>query len=118
MQVIPSSGQWASVLVGRKLNLLDPYDNATAGVAIIRALIATSKDLDTAIAGYYQASTPSASTACTTTPNATSSRSKRVNARLARPYHASWAGPGFRRNSGPFLASIRIIGCKKLRRTT
>ncbi|MFI2563702.1 LysM peptidoglycan-binding domain-containing protein [Paenarthrobacter sp. NPDC018779] len=54
MQVIPSSGEWASDLVGRKLNLLDPYDNATAGVAIIRALVATSKDLDTAIAGYYQ----------------------------------------------------------------
>jgi LysM repeat protein len=54
MQVIPSSGQWASDLVGRKLNLLDPYDNATAGVAIIRALIATSTDLDNAIAGYYQ----------------------------------------------------------------
>jgi N-acetylmuramoyl-L-alanine amidase len=54
MQVIPSSGQWASDLVGRKLNLLDPYDNATAGVAIIRQLLATSKDSDTAIAGYYQ----------------------------------------------------------------
>ncbi|MDI3194850.1 LysM peptidoglycan-binding domain-containing protein [Pseudarthrobacter sp. AL07] len=54
MQVIPSSGQWASDLVGRKLNLLDPYDNATAGVAIIKRLIATSKDEDTAIAGYYQ----------------------------------------------------------------
>ncbi|WP_426225664.1 LysM peptidoglycan-binding domain-containing protein [Pseudarthrobacter sp. DSP2-3-2b1] len=54
MQVIPTSGQWASDLVGRKLNLLDPYDNATAGVAIIKRLIATSKDLDTAIAGYYQ----------------------------------------------------------------
>jgi N-acetylmuramoyl-L-alanine amidase len=54
MQVIPSSGQWASDLVGRKLNLLDPYDNATAGVAIIRQLLATSKDKDTAIAGYYQ----------------------------------------------------------------
>ena len=54
MQVIPSSGQWASDLVGRKLNLLDPYDNATAGVAIIKRLIATSKDQDTAIAGYYQ----------------------------------------------------------------
>ena len=54
MQVIPSSGQWASDLVGRKLNLLDPYDNATAGVAIIRQLIATSKDRDHAIAGYYQ----------------------------------------------------------------
>lgn len=54
MQVIPSSGQWASDLVGRKLNLLNPYDNATAGVAIIKRLIDTSKDLDTAIAGYYQ----------------------------------------------------------------
>ncbi|MDQ0850828.1 LysM repeat protein [Arthrobacter sp. B3I9] len=54
MQVIPSSGQWASDLVGRKLNLLDPYDNATAGVAIIRQLVSTSSDLDNAIAGYYQ----------------------------------------------------------------
>ena len=54
MQVIPSSGEWASDLVGRKLNLLDPYDNATAGVAIIRQLIRTSPDLDSAIAGYYQ----------------------------------------------------------------
>lgn len=54
MQVIPTSGEWASDLVGRKLNLLDPYDNATAGVAIIRQLIRTSTDLDNAIAGYYQ----------------------------------------------------------------
>jgi LysM repeat protein len=54
MQVIPSSGEWASDLVGRKLNLLDPYDNATAGVAIIRQLIRTSRSLDYAIAGYYQ----------------------------------------------------------------
>lgn len=54
MQVIPSSGEWASQLVGRKLNLLDPYDNVTAGVAIIRALVNTSKDVNTAIAGYYQ----------------------------------------------------------------
>lgn len=54
MQVIPMSGQWASELVGRKLNLLDPYDNATAGVAIIRALIRSSPSLDIAIASYYQ----------------------------------------------------------------
>ncbi|WP_028266704.1 lytic transglycosylase domain-containing protein [Arthrobacter sp. MA-N2] len=54
MQVVPSSGEWASELVGRKLNILDPYDNVTAGVAIIRALVNTSKDLNTAIAGYYQ----------------------------------------------------------------
>jgi LysM repeat protein len=54
MQVIPTSGDWASDLVGRKLNLLDPYDNATAGVAIIRSLVRTSDDLDDAIASYYQ----------------------------------------------------------------
>ena len=54
MQVIPSSGEWASDLVGRQLNLLDPYDNAVAGVAIIRQLVRTSSDLDNAIAGYYQ----------------------------------------------------------------
>ncbi|WP_262104224.1 lytic transglycosylase domain-containing protein [Arthrobacter sp. Marseille-P9274] len=54
MQVIPSSGDWASDLVGRKLNLLDPYDNATAGIAIIRSLVRTSDSLDKAIASYYQ----------------------------------------------------------------
>lgn len=54
MQVIPSSGEWASDLVGRQLNLLDPYDNATAGIAIIRQLVRTSPDVDNAIAGYYQ----------------------------------------------------------------
>lgn len=54
MQVIPSSGQWASDLVGRDLNLLDPRDNVTAGVAILRSLLRTSPDLSTAIASYYQ----------------------------------------------------------------
>ena len=54
MQVIPMSGEWASDLVGRQLNLLDPYDNATAGVAILQSLIRTSDTLDEAIASYYQ----------------------------------------------------------------
>ncbi|OMH24259.1 hypothetical protein BKD30_08950 [Tersicoccus phoenicis] len=54
MQVIPSSGTWASQLVGRPLNLLNPYDNATAGVAIIRALVRSSPNLDHAIGSYYQ----------------------------------------------------------------
>ena len=40
MQVIPSSGEWASELVGRQLNLLNPDDNVVAGVAILRALVA------------------------------------------------------------------------------
>lgn len=54
MQVIPTSGDWASQLVGRKLDLLNPYDNATAGVAIIRSLQRTSSSVETGIASYYQ----------------------------------------------------------------
>ncbi|MBD3777908.1 MAG: LysM peptidoglycan-binding domain-containing protein [Micrococcales bacterium] len=54
MQVIPTSGDWASDLVGRDLNLLDPDDNVVAGVAILRQLVKTSPDLPTAIASYYQ----------------------------------------------------------------
>lgn len=54
MQVIPSSGEWASQLVGRELNLLDPQDNVTAGVAIIRHLQRTSPNMDVGIASYYQ----------------------------------------------------------------
>ena len=57
MQVIPSSGDWASDMVGRDLNLLDPQDNVTAGVAILARLLATSPSVDTAIAGYYQGQT-------------------------------------------------------------
>ncbi|WP_372697902.1 LysM peptidoglycan-binding domain-containing protein [Arthrobacter sp. JSM 101049] len=54
MQVIPSSGEWASQLVGRKLDLLNPNDNVTAGVAIIRALQRTSTSVEIGIASYYQ----------------------------------------------------------------
>ncbi len=54
MQVIPSSGDWASGLVGRELNLLDPQDNITAGTVIMRSLLRTADDENQAIAGYYQ----------------------------------------------------------------
>ncbi|GAB3754073.1 hypothetical protein GCM10027591_02840 [Zhihengliuella somnathii] len=54
MQVIPSSGEWASELVGRRLDLLNPYDNVTAGVAIIAALQKTSKNVEEGVASYYQ----------------------------------------------------------------
>lgn len=54
MQVIPSSGEWASQMVGRKLNLLDPKDNVVAGVAIIRHLQRNARSVDEGIAGYYQ----------------------------------------------------------------
>ncbi len=54
LQVIPSSGQWASFLVGRPLDLLRAEDNAMAGVVLLRALTRSSVSLDEAIAGYYQ----------------------------------------------------------------
>jgi soluble lytic murein transglycosylase-like protein len=54
MQVIPSAGDWASQMVGRDLDLLDPDDNVVAGVAILRALVRQAPDQRTAIAGYYQ----------------------------------------------------------------
>jgi len=54
MQVIPSSGEWASDLVGRNLNLLNPQDNVVAGVAILKQLQRNGAPLETAIAGYYQ----------------------------------------------------------------
>jgi LysM repeat protein len=54
MQVIPSSGQWASDMAGRRLNLLHTQDNITAGVVILRSLTRSAATLDQAIAGYYQ----------------------------------------------------------------
>lgn len=54
MQVMPQSGEWASAMVGRKLNLMDAHDNVTAGVAILRYLTSNAKDLNQAIGGYYQ----------------------------------------------------------------
>jgi soluble lytic murein transglycosylase-like protein len=54
MQVIPSSGRWASDLVGRKLDLLDARDNVTAGVVILKALTRSASSRSQAIAGYYQ----------------------------------------------------------------
>ena len=54
MQVIPTSGQWASSLIGRELNLFDPQDNVTAGVVVMRALMRSADSSDDAIGGYYQ----------------------------------------------------------------
>lgn len=55
MQVIPSSGDWAGQLLGRKINLLDARDNVDAGVAILRQLQRTFPDnFDHAIGAYYQ----------------------------------------------------------------
>lgn len=53
MQVIPSTGDWISSVVGRDLNLLRPRDNATAGVALLDVLL-DAAPLRRAVAGYYQ----------------------------------------------------------------
>jgi LysM repeat protein len=53
MQVIPSTGAWISTVVGRRLDLLKPQDNVTAGVVLLRVLT-RSASLRTAVAGYYQ----------------------------------------------------------------
>ncbi len=54
MQVIPSSGEWASSMAGRRLDLRKAQDNVTAGVVILRALDRMAANRDQAIAGYYQ----------------------------------------------------------------
>ena len=54
MQVVPSTGEWASALVGRRLDLLDPADNVTAGVVVLHALVHSSPTTARAVAGYYQ----------------------------------------------------------------
>jgi soluble lytic murein transglycosylase-like protein len=53
MQVVPSSGRWASRLVGRPLDLFDARDNVVAGVAIL-AVLTRDHPEPTAIAAYYQ----------------------------------------------------------------
>ena len=53
MQVIPATGEWMSTVVGRRLNLLKPQDNATAGVVLLKVLRAQTSEKK-AIAAYYQ----------------------------------------------------------------
>lgn len=54
MQVIPSSGEWTSEMAGRRLDLLDPQDNVTSGVLLLRAHTSSGADQATVIAAYYQ----------------------------------------------------------------
>ncbi|GAA2505700.1 hypothetical protein GCM10009859_00670 [Kocuria salsicia] len=54
MQVVPAAGEWASAMVGQNLDLLDPRDNVTAGVAIIRELQDRAPSKDVGVAAYYQ----------------------------------------------------------------
>lgn len=54
MQVIPQAGDWASSLVGRRLDLLQPKDNITAGVVMLRALGRSTNSMEKTAAAYYQ----------------------------------------------------------------
>jgi soluble lytic murein transglycosylase-like protein len=54
MQVVPSTGKWASGVVGHPLDLLDAKDNITAGVALLAALTKSADTEAQAVAGYYQ----------------------------------------------------------------
>lgn len=54
MQVIPSTGEWVSTMVGRDLDLLNTKDNVTAGVVLLKYLTRNADNLNQAIAGYYQ----------------------------------------------------------------
>ena len=53
MQVVPSTGAWISGVIGRRLDLLDPQDNVTAGVVLLRILTQQASERQ-AVAGYYQ----------------------------------------------------------------
>ena len=53
MQIIPSTGEWMSGVVGRDVDLLDVRDNVTAGVTLLDILIEAAPQRR-AIAGYYQ----------------------------------------------------------------
>jgi len=54
MQVTPSSGRWASDVVGRPLDVMDARDNIAAGIALLRALTHSADSEAQAVAGYYQ----------------------------------------------------------------
>ena len=54
MQLTPRAGQWASSLIGRRLDILDPENNIVAGLAILRRLLATTDNRSAAVAAYYQ----------------------------------------------------------------
>lgn len=104
MQVIPSTGDWISSVVGRDLDLLRPRDNATAGVALLDVLL-DAAPLRRAVAGYYQGSPACRSTACTTTlapTSPTSSPCGRCSAAESRcPTASSASGREARRPDRP-----------------
>jgi soluble lytic murein transglycosylase-like protein len=53
MQVMPKTGRWISVLVGRRLHLHRLHDNVLAGVVLYK-LLRREHSVRGALAGYYQ----------------------------------------------------------------
>ena len=53
MQVMPKTGRWISVLVGRRLHLRRLHDNVVAGV-VLYELLRRDHSVRGALAGYYQ----------------------------------------------------------------
>ncbi|MEP7160309.1 MAG: LysM peptidoglycan-binding domain-containing protein [Dermatophilaceae bacterium] len=54
MQCLPSTAQWVSGMIGRHLDLLEPQDNVTCGVVLLRSLLRSADSESQAIAAYYQ----------------------------------------------------------------
>jgi N-acetylmuramoyl-L-alanine amidase len=54
MQVIPSTTDWISGVVGRRLDPLNAGDNVTTGVVLLRILTQSARSEAQAVAGYYQ----------------------------------------------------------------
>ena len=54
MQVMPGTGRWMELYVGRKLRLRDSHDNVLAGVRTIKVLLDSTKRDNRAVAAYYQ----------------------------------------------------------------
>ncbi len=54
MQVTPSAGIWTSEMAGRRLDLLDPQDNVTAGVLLLRVHVRSGATQENVLAAYYQ----------------------------------------------------------------
>lgn len=54
MQVIPTTTDWISGVVGRRLNPLNARDNATTGVVLLKILTQAASSDRQAVAGYYQ----------------------------------------------------------------
>lgn len=54
MQVLPTTGLWMSLYLGRPLNLRDTHDNIAAGVMLLRVLLDETRSTRRAVAAYYQ----------------------------------------------------------------